>query len=134
MTTSTIYRDGKVHVLAEQCSACLLSPGRIVSGARAAQIVRDTKDDPGATFICHKAQLAGEDAICRGWFDRLGDRDPILRLAATVGVLEFVALPAPLNPDCRDRKHAACRGDAWDFTTDQPAPCSCPCHEKAAAA
>lgn len=34
----------------------------------------------------------------------------------------------PLNPDCRDGKHRACAGDAWDLDTDQPADCSCGCH------
>lgn len=37
---------------------------------------------------------------------------------------------APVNPDCRDDKHRACGGDAWDFDTDQPADCSCPCHNR----
>lgn len=37
-------------------------------------------------------------------------------------------MTAPVNPDCRDDKHRACGGDAWDFDTDQPADCSCGCH------
>lgn len=32
------------------------------------------------------------------------------------------------NPDCRDGKHPACNGDAWDFDRDSPTPCECPCH------
>ncbi|SDG21439.1 protein of unknown function, partial [Cellulosimicrobium cellulans] len=40
----------------------------------------------------------------------------------------------PLNPDCRDGKHRACPGDAWDLDTDQPADCSCTCHVAAALA
>ncbi len=35
-----------------------------------------------------------------------------------------------LNPDCRQGKHAACRGDAWDDTTDAPVTCACGCHER----
>lgn len=34
----------------------------------------------------------------------------------------------PQNPDCRDGKHAACRGGAWDFEVDEPVACSCDCH------
>jgi hypothetical protein len=33
-----------------------------------------------------------------------------------------------VGPDCRDGKHAACIGDAWDDMTDAPAPCGCPSH------
>lgn len=33
-----------------------------------------------------------------------------------------------MNPDCRDGKHHACRGDAWDNDTDTPTTCKCPCH------
>lgn len=36
-----------------------------------------------------------------------------------------------LSPDCRDGKHRACRGDAWNHTLDEPALCACPCHEPA---
>lgn len=34
----------------------------------------------------------------------------------------------PLNPDCRDGKHPACRGDALDDDTDTITDCQCPCH------
>lgn len=33
-----------------------------------------------------------------------------------------------LNPDCRDKKHAACAGDAWDDENDTAANCDCTCH------
>ena len=33
-----------------------------------------------------------------------------------------------VNPDCRDGKHRACRGDAWDAEKDAPAECGCACH------
>jgi hypothetical protein len=31
----------------------------------------------------------------------------------------------PVCPDCRDGKHKACVGSAWDNDEDQPAVCSC---------
>lgn len=34
------------------------------------------------------------------------------------------------NPDCRDGKHRACAGDAWDYETDQRVWCRCKCHDK----
>ena len=88
------FRDGKVHVLAEKCGQCAFTPERIVPGRRVADIVARTADEPGAHFICHKTTLAGTgDAICAGWYDHLGDRDPLLRLAGAMGIIERVDEP-----------------------------------------
>lgn len=37
-----------------------------------------------------------------------------------------------LSPDCRDGKCAACIGDAWDDTTDEPTICQHACHVREA--
>lgn len=37
-------------------------------------------------------------------------------------------MPEPLNPDCREGKHRACRGDAWDVQADRECACGCECH------
>jgi hypothetical protein len=34
-----------------------------------------------------------------------------------------------LSPDCRDGKCAACIGDAWNDTTDEPTSCEHACHD-----
>jgi len=86
-----VYRDGKVHVLSEECGTCIFRPAtRPVDGARVAGLVRETIDEPGATVVCHSTLYRDDvrHAICRGWYDRLGDRDPILRLAQAMGVIE----------------------------------------------
>jgi hypothetical protein len=90
---STIARDGKVHIVGKECDACAFSPNRIVEGKVVAQIVRDTKDLPGASFICHKTTIAGQgeaDAVCKGWYDRFADDDPIFAVARRLGYIEFV--------------------------------------------
>lgn len=90
MAEHQVYRDGEVHVLSEECATCIFRPAtRPVDGARVAGMVRDTMDEPGATVVCHSTLYRDdvEHAICRGWFDRLGGRDPILRLAQAMGVL-----------------------------------------------
>lgn len=102
MTKHNIYRDGRVHVLSEECATCIFRPNeRPVSGARVAGMVKETMDVPGATIVCH-ATLYGsgsqENAVCRGWYDRLADRDSILRLAAAMGVLEFQEPPTKEQP------------------------------------
>ncbi|AWY06088.1 hypothetical protein SEA_ROBSFEET_82 [Microbacterium phage RobsFeet] len=92
--TGTTFRDGKVHVMAEKCAQCAFTTGRIVDGARVASIVRETKDVEGAHFICHLTTIAADgDAICAGWMEHLGDRDPLLRLAEGMGIIERVEQP-----------------------------------------
>jgi hypothetical protein len=87
--THNIYRAGKVHVLAQECATCIFRPAtRPVDGQRVAGMVRDTIDHDGATVVCHSTLYRDVDhAICRGWWDRLADRDPILRLAKLMGIV-----------------------------------------------
>lgn len=40
----------------------------------------------------------------------------------------IVTVPDPLSPDCEQRKHGACSGDAWNLVRDEPAACTCECH------
>lgn len=91
MPQHEVYRDGKVHVLSEECGTCIFRPAtRPVDGARVAGMVRETMDEPGATVVCHSTLYRDDvqHAICRGWYDRLGGRDPILRMAQAMGVIE----------------------------------------------
>lgn len=48
--------------------------------------------------------------------------------ALTVADAVISGLPW-LNPDCRQGKHRACRGDAWDDDRDEPTTCGCDCHD-----
>ena len=87
-----VFRDGKVHVLSEECATCIFKPHhRPVDGARVAELVTQTKDADGSTVICHSTLYKDdheEHAICRGWYDRLGERDGIIRLAKALSVIE----------------------------------------------
>jgi hypothetical protein len=40
-----------------------------------------------------------------------------------------MTVPDPTSPDCEQRKHTACTGDAWDKLKDRPADCTCDCHQ-----
>ena len=95
MPRNNVYRDGKVHVMREECATCIFRPHtRPVPGSRVAEMVLETKDEPGATVVCHKTLYpsdTGEEdrhAICRGWYDRLSDRDPVLRLAKSMNIIQ----------------------------------------------
>ncbi|QGJ89490.1 hypothetical protein PBI_SMARTIES_87 [Microbacterium phage Smarties] len=87
------FRDGRVHVLSEKCGQCAFTPQRIVPGSRVADIVRETKDEPGAHFICHEATIDGAAAICAGWYDRFADSDPLLVMADSMGIIDRTTKP-----------------------------------------
>ena len=94
MSEHTTYRDGKVHVAREKCSTCIFRPKeRPVEGARVAEMIRETMSEPGGNIVCHHTlyDMDGKDdrehAICRGWYDRFADRDPILRMAQAEGII-----------------------------------------------
>lgn len=87
------YRDGKVHVLSEKCAQCAFTPRRIVPGSRVADIVRTTREEPGAHFICHEATIDQEDAICAGWWDRFASEDPVLMAAQSMGIIDRTTQP-----------------------------------------
>jgi hypothetical protein len=93
-----VYRDGRVHVLAEECRTCIFRPHqRFVPGARVAELVAATKDTEAASVVCHSTLVEDVDnAVCRGWFDRLADRDPVFSLAKAMDVIEYDPVPAKL--------------------------------------
>lgn len=95
------FRDGKVHVLSEECATCIFRPHtRPVPGARVAELVRNTKDEEGATVVCHSTiyrEDPQENAICRGWYDRLGDQDNLITMAQRLGIIEEQEPPVSRN-------------------------------------
>lgn len=57
--------------MSRPCDQCLTTPRRIVSGERAADIVRECKAS-GDHFFCHKGTVAGKQIHCKGVHDALG--------------------------------------------------------------
>lgn len=45
------------------------------------------------------------------------------------GGSEAILIYDILSPDCRDGKHTACIGDAWNNQTDEACTCECACHD-----
>ncbi|MFL5900951.1 MAG: hypothetical protein ACJ75S_07095 [Solirubrobacterales bacterium] len=71
------------------CDQCLVTPERIVSGEKAAQIVRNCKAEDNH-FFCHKGTLAGKPVHCRGVHDRLGgSRAYRFALAYNIPIVEI---------------------------------------------
>lgn len=60
------------------------------------EMVRDTMDTEGATVVCHSTlnTRPKRNAVCRGWYDRLGMRDNLLRLARAMGLIQWQDPPS----------------------------------------
>ena len=57
-----------MEVMARPCDECLMTKNRIVSAARARQIVAETRRKD-CHFVCHKASAVGREIACRGHYD-----------------------------------------------------------------
>ena len=72
-------------VLAERCDQCLYGPNKIVTNERRAEILNHL-NRTDSYFICHKASIAGVEAVCRGdWDQRYGGQ-----LGRIMGRLDMV--------------------------------------------
>jgi hypothetical protein len=80
-----IVSDAPVLLLAaSRCDQCLTTRNRIVSGQRAAQLVRDCRRSD-VHFVCHKGSAAGQIIHCRGVHDITGGAQAF-RFAVAVGI------------------------------------------------
>lgn len=86
------------EVMSRQCDQCLMSSARIVSGARAAQIIRDCRRKD-CSFICHKSPR-GREIACRGHFDTgVGQMSRIAERLGMVVEIDPITLQAvPSTP------------------------------------
>jgi hypothetical protein len=65
-------REPPVLLLASRrCGQCLTTRNRIVSGERAAELIRGCRRDD-VHFVCHKGSAAGLNVHCRGVHDLTG--------------------------------------------------------------
>ena len=78
-----------LKVFKECCNNCLLSKDRIVSGARAKEIIKGCVRDQ-THFVCHKASIKGEEIVCKTFFDQFGIYSQMARIAERLNALEFV--------------------------------------------
>lgn len=94
-----VYRDGKVHVLADKCSSCIfrsVNDGRIMGlkPGRVSSMVLEARQAE-SVIPCHNT-IRRDDvqpAICRGYWD-LPVRPDILDLAEAMEVVEFDPAPS----------------------------------------
>lgn len=78
-----------LKVYKECCKNCLLSEDRIVSSKRAKEIMKDCADSQNH-FICHKASMNEEEIVCNKFFNTIGYKSQMVRIAQRLNALEFV--------------------------------------------
>lgn len=91
--------DGRPRLLAEKCSTCIFRPGNPMHlrRGRVAEMVRDSVAGGGA-ITCHKTLPYGDhpdfgEAMCRGFYDTVGERSNIIRVMHRLGGFLEVAPP-----------------------------------------
>jgi len=77
-------------VMAKRCRECLFSSAKIVGDDRREEVLQQCKES-GRAFQCHKASIAGEYVVCRGFYD--ADASLVVVLAKLFGAVKFVELP-----------------------------------------
>lgn len=88
MSQHNVYRDGRIHVMAERCETCIFQPGNRMHLARGRvrAMVDEIKRTDGC-IPCHKTLGIGANAVCRGQFD-LHPTQP-LQIAERLGMIAW---------------------------------------------
>lgn len=77
-----------LKVMSKRCDQCLYGANKIVSDARRKEILRQVSRG-GGHFICHKASLVDDEAVCAGdWEARGGGQ--MGRIAGRLGAIKYV--------------------------------------------
>lgn len=90
MTKHDIYRDGKVHLCKRMCATCIFRRGNLMhlEPGRRDEMVASAMQSNTA-IVCHST-LEGDNAVCRGFFNK--HATPVLRIAEAMGVLQEVEI------------------------------------------
>lgn len=92
---------GKFKVMCRACDQCLFSKERIVSGERAAEIIRDTRQR-NTHFICHKSPRGNEITCHEHHVLGIGQMS---RIAERLGAVEWIdpeTMKVGVSPNARD--------------------------------
>jgi hypothetical protein len=84
------YRNGRIHVCESKCETCIFYPGNRfhLDPGRLKQMVDGAIANDSA-IICHST-LDGDNAVCRGFFDR--HKTSPLQVAERLGLIENVTV------------------------------------------
>lgn len=91
MSRTDVFRDGRVHVMAERCKTCIFHPGNRMrlSKGRVKQMVKSCMGQPGGNIPCHDTLDQDHQAICRGYWDGPGQQDSLLAWAIALDIVVY---------------------------------------------
>jgi hypothetical protein len=80
-----VFRNGRVYVCREECPTCVFRPGNLMDlrSGRVRQMVDEARAHDSA-IVCHET-LDGDNAACRGFFDRFPTQP--LQIADRLGLI-----------------------------------------------
>lgn len=81
-----------MEIFKECCKNCLLSPDSIVSPKRRKEIINDCAINQ-THFICHKSSIDGGNVVCNSFFNKLGYKSQMVRIAGRLNMLKFIDQP-----------------------------------------
>lgn len=94
-----------LKVYKDCCKNCLLSKNRIVSPARAKEIVSGCAKKQ-TSFICHKASFEDKEIVCSTFYKRIGHISQMIRIAKRLNMVEFIQQPdCEKLPTCKEMNH-----------------------------
>ena len=98
-TSGNAFRDGRVHVQRRMCPTCIFRPGNVMHLApgRRDQLVADATANQSA-ITCHET-YDGDNAVCRGFFDRHPTTP--LQLADRLDLITYVDVAWPVTTRTR---------------------------------
>jgi hypothetical protein len=76
-------------VYKNSCKNCLLSKNRIVSSARAKEIIKTCANEQ-TFFVCHKATIENKNICCKTFYDKFSQLSKLATFAKGVNCVEFV--------------------------------------------
>lgn len=88
-------QPSRLLLASRRCSECLVTRNRIVSAARARELLAQCRR-ADVHFQCHKGSIAGLNVHCRGVHDIMPDR--AYRFAVAVGIPVVEIDPDELVP------------------------------------
>ena len=78
-----------LKVFKTPCENCLFSDDKIVSNTRKKELLSNCQKTQ-THFICHKATIKGEDAVCAGFYKNMGYVSQMIRIAERLNCIEFI--------------------------------------------
>lgn len=78
-----------LRVCHKQCDQCLYGNNKIVSDSRKKDVLQELEQE-NDYFICHKASIAREKVMCRGYYEGHKTKSILILLGHSLKTIRFV--------------------------------------------